>query len=77
MIYKIKEQEEFKHRYTYDIKFIQEVCKQNGYHCDLEDCANIWEEISDAYAASWLNVPDDFENVWLMINTLVERYSID
>lgn len=77
MIYKIKEQEEFEHRYNYDVERIQEICKQNGYHCDLEDCASIWEEISDVYTASWLNVPSDPEDVWLMINTLVERYSID
>lgn len=57
----------FNHRHLGDVVRIQQVCEQNGYEADLEACAYLWDEYSDRYAAGWLGLPEDDNDLWTEI----------
>ena len=62
---------EFTHRHKPDVERIQSIIRNNGYEADLEDCACIWEEYSDMYAAGWLGLGEDDDGVWNCIRITV------
>lgn len=61
------------HRHHNDVERLQRVILHNGYESDYDDAANIWEDYSDSYAAGWLYLPDDDNELWSMIEGRVER----
>lgn len=63
------------HRHIEDVERIQQVCLKNGYAADLEDCAGIWSEYSDSYAAGWLGLDEDDDDLWRTIKNYVETYA--
>lgn len=73
MIKKIRDNENFDHRHLSDVKRIQEVLMKNGYDADLPSCAEIWEEHSDSYAAGWLGLPSDDNEIWGVIEYEVKN----
>jgi hypothetical protein len=76
MIRKIKQQGEFKHDHLFDVDRIQNVCLQNGYEADLQDCADVWHDYSTTSAAGWLNLPDYDDDLWQIIQFRVEEKSV-
>lgn len=71
MIQKIEQKEVFEHRWIRDVERIQEVLLYNGYSSTLRDCANLWDDYSEAYAAGWLGLPDDDRELWdILINRI-------
>jgi HSP90 family molecular chaperone len=66
---------EFEHRHIADVKRIREVIGKYGRHVSLPTAAGIWENYSDLYAAGWLGLPDDDEELWLTIEKEVYRIS--
>lgn len=65
----------FNHRHIGDVIRIQRVVEQNGYEADLEACAYLWEEYSDRYAAGWIGLPEDDDDLWLEVESQA-RYFI-
>lgn len=57
----------FNHRHLGDVVRIQRVAEQNGYEADLEACAYLWDEYSDRYAAGWLGLPEDDNDLWTLV----------
>ena len=66
---------EYQHRHIADVKRIREVIGKNGRHVSLPTAAGIWEDYSDMLAAGWLSLPDDDEELWLVIQKDVNRLS--
>lgn len=60
----------FTHRHLEDVKRMQRVLQANGYHADLDDCARLWDDYSDMYAAGWLGLPSDDDE---LLNTLINQ----
>jgi hypothetical protein len=54
----------FEHRHIIDVLRIRSVLLSNGYEADLEMCAYIWDEESECYAAGWIGLPEDDEDLW-------------
>lgn len=77
MIKKINHNSRYTHRHMHNVERIKNVCHQNGYEADLEDCANIWEDYSDMNAAGWINLPEDDEDLWFIIKNEVKKQSIN
>jgi hypothetical protein len=73
MIRKIIKEDDYRHRHHSDVERLQRVMLQNGYEADLRSAAGIWEDYSDDYAAGWLGMPDDDEELWQTIEHRVER----
>jgi len=73
MIRRIESKPKQLHRCHNDVIRLQAVILQNGYEADYEDAANIWEDYSDSYAAGWLGLPDDDNELWQIIEDRVER----
>ena len=61
------------HRHHADVERLQRVMLQNGYEADYDDAANIWEEYSDSFAAGWLYLPKDDDELWEIIEDMVQR----
>lgn len=76
MIKKIKQNKAYQHRHQSDVERIQQVCMRNGYEADLEDCAGIWDDYSDMYAAGWLGLPDDNDELWQIIEQYVKEKAV-
>lgn len=51
--------DKFTHRHLEDVKELQARYAKLGYNYPLEQCANIWEDYSDRYAAGWLGMGDE------------------
>lgn len=68
--------ENFEHRHYADVVRIKQVLLKNGYDADLPSCANIWDEYSDSYAAGWLGLPKDDDELWQAIQWRVEKMAI-
>ena len=49
----------FTHRHLEDVKELQARYAKLGYNYPLEQCANIWEDYSDGYAAGWLGMGNE------------------
>jgi hypothetical protein len=47
-----------------DCKKIQLACLSMGYFVDLSDCYILWSEYSDGMSASWLVLPESFDDIW-------------
>jgi len=73
----MKTQNEFKHRHQSDVERIQLVLLKNGHMVDLKTAAGIWEEYSDSFAAGWLSVPVDEDELWQEIKYRVEKKESD
>ena len=58
--------------YEQDIKRIQEVIEKIGYKISEDDAMLAWKEYSDAFAASWILLPEDDATIWRNI----ERYLV-
>ena len=73
MIRKIIKEDDYIHRHHSDVERLQRVMLQNGYEADLRSAADIWEEYSDDYAAGWLGMPENDDELWETIESRVER----
>ena len=73
----MKTQNEFKHRHQSDVERIQLVLLKNGHMVDLKAAAGIWEKYSDSFAAGWLSVPVDEDELWQEIKYRVEKKESD
>jgi hypothetical protein len=76
MIRKIENKPIQTHRHHSDVERLQRVMLQNGYEADYNDAANIWDDYSDAYAAGWLGMPEDDNELWDEIKNRVEDAAI-
>lgn len=70
-IIKINDNSNYTHRWIDDVKRIQEVLLNNGYSSLLKDCGDLWEAYSDSYAAGWLGLPEDDEELWNILENLI------
>lgn len=70
-IVKINDDREFKHRWNEDVVRIQEVLLKNGYSSLLEDCGKLWDDYSDAHCAGWLSLPEEDEELWKILKSLI------
>lgn len=64
--------EEF--RWHGDVARIVDICKQRGYHISANDAQHAWEEYSDSYAASWLILDDNDDDVF---NTVLQYCEVN
>jgi hypothetical protein len=51
-------------RYKSDIHRIVEIYLKNGYEISYEDAAHAWEAHSESYAAGWLCLPGEDNEVF-------------
>lgn len=58
-------------RYRDDCERIQRVCAAHGVNLPIVVCQHAWEARSDAWAASWLILPDDDGEIWSDIGPYV------
>ena len=65
----------FNHRHIGDVVRIQRVAEEHGYEADLEACAYIWDEYSDDYAAGWLLLPEEDEDLWETVHRKAQLLS--
>lgn len=63
-IVKNYQNEGFTHRHLSDVERIFAVMSAGGVDTDLNTCAYIWDEYSDDYAAGWLGLPDDDQDLF-------------
>lgn len=56
-----------------DCHRIQEVLLRNGYTSTLKDCYDLWSDYSYSYAAGWLYLPEEDEELW---NTIQYRINL-
>jgi hypothetical protein len=73
MIRKIENKPMSIHRHHSDVERLQRVMLQNGYEADYDSAAGIWEDYSDDYAAGWLGMPEEDDELWQRIEDRVER----
>lgn len=66
-IVKINDDSTYTHRWIGDVKRIQDVLLKNGYSSLLKDCGDLWEDYSDSYVAGWLNLPENDEDLWSIL----------
>ena len=76
MIRKIIKEDDYRHRHHHDVVRLQTVMRLNGYEADLRSAAGIWEDYSDTYAAGWMCLPEDDEDLWGAIKDSVEKSCI-
>lgn len=67
----------FTHRHLSDVERIHEVYQKNGIPVSLDTSAQIWDTHSDNYAAGWLGLPDDDEELWYILKNLYNSQDID
>ena len=72
MIRKINNDKNFQHRHLSDVERIQSCCLQHGYEADLKECADIWNNYSNMFAAGWMGLPNDDEELWNCIIPRIE-----
>lgn len=68
-----KSDSHFTHRHLDNVKRIQKVLMIYGYEANLEDCADIWDEYSESYAAGWMGLPESDSELWECIESEVEK----
>jgi hypothetical protein len=68
-------EENFEHRWIYDVQRIQKVARDNGYEADLDACAYLWDEYSDDYAAGWMGLPENDDDLWEIVINKAEQLS--
>lgn len=57
-----------------DCQIIRKVLFEKGYDATLNDCYHLWAQASADLAASWLNVPDnDDELIWLKVRSKIDE----
>lgn len=49
--------------YDYDICRIVEALAAGGYQCGPELAEELWKKYSDGYAAGWLHLPEEDEEI--------------
>lgn len=55
-------------RYVEDCKMLKSILFDKGFDLTLQECEKLWEDISEAASASWLNVSEDTVNEFLFNN---------
>ena len=50
-------------RYPQDCERIQKLLQSKGHYFSLEHIQNFWESYSDSLCASWINLPEDDEEL--------------
>lgn len=58
---------------VFDCRRIQECLYNHGYMSDLQDCYDLWEDVSEDYCAGWLFLPDNEEELWRYIESKVKE----
>lgn len=58
------EKQEFTHRWLDDVKRMQRVLISEGHLVSLQECADIWDDYSDMFAAGWLCLPSDDSDLY-------------
>jgi hypothetical protein len=56
-------------RYPGDCERICEVALKHGYRIAPRMAELIWEEHSDCFAAGWLHLPEDDDDIWRIIES--------
>ena len=54
--------------YLEDCQILQGVAQDNGQDITLTEAAQIWEEYSESFEASWMGVPTNEDLVWDIIS---------
>lgn len=63
---------EYGQRHKGDAEIIRNVLVKKGYiNAGLNDAIHLWCEYSDSYAAGWLGLPDDEEDIWNCIKDYI------
>ena len=50
--------------YKTDCLRIQRICAEHGECISLDDAYHLWDKHSEMFAAGWLFLPDNDEDVW-------------
>ena len=77
MIRKKTIESDYTHRHLEDVYKLRDVISRNGYECDLNDAANLWEEYSEARFAGWLGFPDSEKELWNILEPLVKSELVE
>lgn len=59
--------------YKNDCNRIQSVLLDYGYYATLEQCAELWELYSEDWAAGWLYLPENNEDLYKCIKPYFEE----
>ena len=43
---------------------LKHILLKNGYTSSIQDCWNVWADVSEDYCANWLCMSDDDDEVW-------------
>lgn len=55
-----------------DVKLIKEALHKHGWiKAGLNDAEHLWEEYSDTYAAGWLGLPKDHDEIYQCIKNYI------
>lgn len=73
MIRKIIKEDNYEHRHITDVKRLQRVMLQNGYESDLRSVAGLWDDYSDTYAAGWIGLPENDEELWGILRNKINE----
>lgn len=55
-------------RYVEDCKMLKAILFDKGFDLTLQECEKLWDAVSEAASASWLNVSEDTVNEFLFNN---------
>ncbi len=50
---------------------IQQALQDNQTDATIEECAELWSDYSATYCASWLNIPEEKEDIWVCLEDRV------
>ncbi len=59
--------------HRWDCERIVACALSNGYVMTLREAEKAWDEYSESFAAGWMNLPDDDEDLWLYIGSRIEE----
>ena len=57
---------------VFDCKRIQAALLEYGYEPTLDECHEIWREVSETYAAGWLGLPNTSSEIYTMCYSHIE-----
>jgi hypothetical protein len=59
--------------HRHDCEKLKNILLEKGYSSSVYDCYNLWSDYSDGYAAGWMLLPDEDEEIWNAIKYNVEE----
>jgi hypothetical protein len=61
-----------KNAYRADCERIQQALMEHGHYATIEQCQELWEMYSEAFAAGWLLLPEDNIGIYICIRDYIE-----